>query len=107
MSRSIASSACRFATSRKIEATAGARPHADANDDQIGLERAAAFQCHALAVDGAHRVLEMEDDAVFAMEGAHEVAYLGAEDAFHRPFLRRDHMDVDAARAQGGGNLQA
>ena len=78
------------------------RPHADAHDDEIGLERAAALQLHLLAVDGGHRVLEMEDDAVLLVQRAHEVAHRGPQDALHRPLLRRHDMDLDLARAQRG-----
>ena len=52
------------------------RPHADADDHQVGLERAAALERHALAIDGARRVLEVEDDAVLLVQRADEVADL-------------------------------
>ena len=77
------------------------RAHADAGDHEIGLERAAALELHLLAVDGARRVLEVENDAVLLVQRAHEVAHLRTEDALHRPFVRRHHMDFDVAGAQG------
>ena len=50
--RSIARPAC-FGESQ-------ARPHADAGDDEIGVERAAALERDPLAVDRRRRVFEME-----------------------------------------------
>ena len=82
------------------------RAHADAGDHEIRLERAAAFELHLLAVDGARRLLEVEDDAVLLMERAHEVAHLRAEDSLHRPFVRRHHVDLDVAGAQRGRDLE-
>ncbi len=41
------------------------------------------------------------------VEGTHEIAHLGTEDAFHRPFLGRHDVDFQAAGAQRGGDLQA
>ena len=84
-----------------------ARAHADADHDQVGLERAAALQRGALAVDRGDGVAEMEDDAVLLVQRAHEVAELGAEDALHRPRLGRDHMHLDVAGAQRRGDLEA
>ena len=84
-----------------------ARPHADADDDEIGLERAAALQRDALAVDRRDGVLEMEDDAVLLVQRAHEVAELRPEDALQRPLLGRDDMDLELARAQRGRDLEA
>ena len=72
------------------------RPHADADHDQIGLERAAALERRALAVDRGDGVAEMEDDAVLLMQRADEVAHRGSEHALHRPLFRRDDMDLDS-----------
>ena len=84
-----------------------ARPHADADDDEIGLEHAAALQRRALAVDRGHGVPEMKDDAVLLMQRADEIAHLRAQHALHRPLLRRDDMDLDLARAQRRRDLEA
>ncbi len=77
------------------------RPHADADDDEIGGELVAALQRHRLAASmPVDAVLEMEDDAVLLVQRAHEVAELGAEHSFERPLLRRDDVHLDArARA--------
>ena len=83
-----------------------ARPHADADDHEIGLEHAAALQRRALAVDRGHGIAEMEDDAVLLVQRADEVAHLRPEHALHRPLLRRHDMDLDVARAQRGRDLE-
>ena len=82
------------------------RPHADADDHEIGLQHAAALERHALAVDRGHGIAEMEDDAVLFVQRAHEVAHLGPEHALHRPLLRRHDMDLDIARAQRRRDLE-
>ena len=84
-----------------------ARPHADADDDEIGLQHAAALQRRALAVDRGHGVAEMKDDAVLLMQGADEIAHLRPQHALHRPRLRRHDMDLDLARAQRRRDLKA
>ena len=83
-----------------------ARPHADADHDQIGLQRAAALQRGALALDRGDGVAEMEDHAVLLMQRAHEVAHLRAEDTLHRPLLGRHDMNLDVAGAQRRRGLQ-
>jgi hypothetical protein len=49
----------------------------------------------------------MEDDPVLFVQRADEVTHLRAENSFHRPPIRRDHMDFDAPRAQGGSDLES
>ena len=41
-----------------------ARPHADADDDEVGRQRLSSFQPDVLPFDGGDRLFEMEDDAV-------------------------------------------
>ena len=41
------------------------------------------------------------------VQRAHEVTHLRPENAFHRPLLRRHHMDFDVAGAKRGGGLQS
>ncbi len=83
------------------------RSHADAGDNEIRRQRAAAAEFHRAAVDAARGVLEMEYDAILLMEGADEVAHLRTQDPLHGPFVRRHDMNFDIARAQGRGNFQA
>src|SRR5580693_8074111 len=83
-----------------------AGPHADPDDHQIGLDRAAAFERGALAVDRRCGVLEMKNHAVLFMQGAHEIAELRTEDALHRPGFRRHDMNLDIAGAQRRRDLK-
>ena len=77
-----------------------ARAHADADHHDIGLDRAAAFQRRAFAVDRGDGVAEMKDDAMLLMQGADEVAHLRPEHALHRPLLQPDDVDLDISGAQ-------
>jgi hypothetical protein len=49
----------------------------------------------------------VEDDAVRLVQTAHEVAHLGAQDAFHGALVRRDDMHLEAAFAQRGGDFES
>src|SRR5262245_24465152 len=80
--------------------------HPDAYNHQIGVERATALQCDGLAVDGARRVLEVEDHAVLLMECTHEIPHLRTQDALHRALLGGDDMDLDLAGAQRGSDFE-
>src|SRR5258706_3427191 len=79
----------------------GSWAYADADDDEIRLQLGAALELDPFAVDGAGRILQMEDHAVLFVQRAYEVAHLWTHDPFHRPFLRRDDMGFDAARPKG------
>ena len=83
------------------------RPHADAQDDEVGLERRAVAQRHGASVDARDGSAQMEDDAVLLVELPDEPADLRPHDALERLVLRRDDMDVDAARAQRRRDLEA
>ena len=83
-----------------------AGPHADPDDHQIGLDRAAAFERGALAVDRRCGVLEMKNHAVLFMQPADEIAELRPEDALHRPGFRSHDMNLDVARAQRRRDLK-
>ena len=76
------------------------RPHADADDHEIGFERAAALERDAAAVERRDGFAEMEDDAMLFVQRANEVAELRPEHALHRPRFRRHDMDLDIAGAQ-------
>ena len=68
---------------------------------------ASAFERHAFAVHAARRLAQMEDDAVLLVERLHEAAELRPQNFLHRPFFRRDDMDLDVARAQRGRDFEA
>src|SRR6185437_149733 len=84
-----------------------ARAHAYADDDQIGVERAAGLERDVVGANGGDAVLEMKFDAVLFVQRADEVAELRPEHAFERTLFRRDHMHLDVAGAQGGSRLEA
>ena len=73
--------------------------HADTGDHEVRLKRATAFQLHLLRVDGTRRVLEVENDAMLLVEGAHEIAHMRTQNALHRPFVWSDDVDFDPAGA--------
>ena len=83
-----------------------ARAHADADHHDIGLDRAAAFQHRAFAVDRGDGVAEMKDDAMLLMQGADEVAHLRPQHALHRPLLQADDVDLDISGAQRRRGLE-
>src|SRR3569832_115548 len=49
----------------------------------------------------------MKDDAVLLVQRAHEIAKLRSKHLFQRSLLRRDHMHLDLAGAQRGGDFQS
>src|SRR6516162_6924398 len=83
-----------------------ARPHPNADDDEVGRQRRAAFELDVLAIDRRRRLLEMEDDAVLLVNRAYEIAKFAPEHAFQRPALWRHDMNLVLARPQRGGNLK-
>src|SRR5262249_56904101 len=64
------------------------RAHADTDDHEVSIERAASAEGDPLVIDVRGRFAEMEDDAMLLVQRAHEIAHLWAEDALHRPFSR-------------------
>ena len=83
-----------------------ARAHAEARHDEVGLDDAPVRQPDLLAVDRARGPLKMEDYAVLFMESANEIGEFGAQNALHRTLFRRDDMDLDIARPQGGRDFE-
>ena len=83
-----------------------ARPHAYTYDHKVGFEHAATFERRTPAIDRDNRIFKMEDDTMLLVERAYKIAHLGSEHAFHWPSFRRDHMDLDIARAQCGRDLK-
>src|SRR3954462_691141 len=77
-----------------------ARFYANTDHDEVGFERASALEADLAAVDRRHAILQMKDDVMLLVEGTHEVAHVGPQDALHRPLLGRDHMHLDATLAQ-------
>src|SRR5947207_5898720 len=59
-----------------------------------------------MRVDRSRRVLKVKNHAVLFVQIAHELTHLRSQYAFHRPLLRRDDMNVDAARTQRRGDLE-
>ena len=82
------------------------RPHADADDDQVGREPFSALQGDASTVDRHRRRAKMEDDPVFFMEVADETPDLRAEDLLHGTGLPSDHAHPDVARAKRRRHLE-
>jgi hypothetical protein len=58
-------------------------------------------------VDGRYDILRMKHDAPLLMKAPHELTDLRTEDSFHRPLLRCDDMNVDAARPKGRRDFEA
>src|SRR5262249_3988038 len=65
-----------------------ARAHAYSDHHEIGFERAAALERHALAFDRGKGILEMEFDAMLFVQRTDEIAELRPEYAFERTLLR-------------------
>ena len=80
---------------RKLET----RSHAKPGDNQIGLEDGPPLERYALALDPLAVFTQMEDDAVLLVNRAHEAAEVRAQNSLHRPLFRRNHMDLEIARA--------
>ena len=83
------------------------RTDADAHHDEVGVDRSAAAQANRAAIDRRHRLPEVEHDAVRFVKPLHEASELDAHDPLERHRIRRDHVDVDAARPQRGRDLEA
>ena len=78
----------------------GARAHAQARDDEIGLKDASARKPYLSSFQSARRVPKMEDDAMLLMQSANEIAHLGPQNALHRTFFRRHDVDFDVPGAE-------
>src|SRR5262249_11907430 len=83
------------------------RPNPNADDDKVGRQCRAVFELDVPTIDRCRRLLEMEYDAVLLVNRAYEIAKFAPEHAFQRPALRRHDMNLDLARPQRGGNLEA
>ena len=86
-----------------------ARGDADAGHDQVAVDRVAVPGADALDAAGALQrsdvLAEPERDAVLDVQVAVDGADLVAEDLRQRQLVGRDHRDVDAGLAGGGGDL--
>src|SRR5262249_17766797 len=71
------------------------------------IKPGAALECRLLFLNCADGVFEMEYHAVLLVQRSDEVAELSPEHPLERPFLRRNHVHVDVARAQGGRGLES
>ena len=83
-----------------------ARPHADSDYDEIGVDRNAVVEPNPSGFDGAHRVAEMEHDAMTLVQLPYEIAELRPQYALHRPRFGCHDMDLDLAMTQRGGRLK-
>jgi hypothetical protein len=83
-----------------------ARPHANADDHEIGRQGTAAAEVHLPAVDAGCGFLQMEYGAMLFVQGANEVAHLRAQDTLHGALFRGHHMDIYIARSKSRGNLE-
>ena len=71
----------------------------------VNVPPPSSFTCRA--VNAARLVLQVEDDAVFLMQAADEVAHLRAKYPLHRPLVRRHDMNFDVTGAKRCRNLEA
>ena len=74
------------------------RPHADADDDKVGVELFPALQGDAVPIERSGCGTEVEDDAVLLVDLAHEVADFPAEHVFHRACFGCDDMHLEPPR---------
>src|SRR6516162_1777155 len=51
-----------------------ARPHADPDHDELGIERGAVVEPDPASLDRGERAAEMKDDAMRLVQGAHEIS---------------------------------
>ncbi|OLE78431.1 MAG: hypothetical protein AUF76_19130 [Acidobacteria bacterium 13_1_20CM_2_65_9] len=84
-----------------------ARPDADTDHDEIGLEPRSVVEHDGIAFDPLRRVAEMEHDAVFLMECADEAAKVLAEHAPEWNLLGRHDVHVKVPRPQRCRDLES
>ena len=70
-------------------------PHADPDDDEVGLKAFSAFQHHALLVYRGRCRAEVECHAMILMELAQEIADLRPQHFLHQDRLGPNHVDFD------------
>ena len=76
------------------------RPHADADDDKVGVELFPALQGDAVPIERSGCGTEVEDDAVLLVDLAHEVADFASEHALHRVHFGGDDVNLEPPRPQ-------
>src|SRR5206468_764927 len=76
-----------------------ARPHSDAEHDEIRRELRIVVENHGVLLDTRWFASEMEHDAFLFMQGLDERAELGAEDTLERERLGSDDVHLDIAGA--------
>src|SRR5438132_223224 len=91
-----------FHCDARIGGQRDARLHASANDDKIGIDRAAVAQRNRPGGYPFGRGAQMENDAVLFMQRTDECAEFRTDDCSKRIGLRRDNVDRDAALAKRG-----
>ena len=84
------------------------RPHADADDHEVGAEPLAICERDGIAGDRFGRLSEVEDDAMLLMQGLDELPEITAHDPLEGNGLGCNNMNgqVRMARPQRGGNLE-
>src|SRR6516162_6477229 len=83
-----------------------ARPYADPDHDELGIERGAVVEPDPVGLDRGERAAEMKDDTMRLVQGAHEIAERRSEHPLHRPRLGCNDMDLNLAVPQGGGRFE-
>ena len=83
------------------------RPHADPDDDEVGLKAFSAFQRHALLIYCGRGRAEMERHAMILMELAEEIPDVRSQHFLHQDRLGPDHVDFDISRTKRCRDFQA
>ena len=91
--------ACPFGESNR-------RSHADAKDDEVGIQRCAIGQRHHPSLNATDGSSQMKHDAVLLVQSPYEASDFRPHNALQRLAFRRDDMDLDSARTQRRGDLQ-
>ena len=90
---------------------AGARRHADADHDDVGVDHRAVGQAHPLhpvaALERLDADAEADVDAVVAVQVGGQRPQVGAQDPLQGHGQGLDHGDLEAPLAAGGGHLGA
>src|SRR5512143_39244 len=68
--------------------------NADAYNHQLGFDRATFLQADVFFVDSSGFVFQVKDNAMLLMKGADKVTHFRAENALHRPPIRRHDVNL-------------
>jgi hypothetical protein len=81
--------------------------HADAHDDDVGIQPRRVVENHLLLVDGYGFAAEMEDDTMCLMFLPHEVAEVGSKHTFQRSRARGHDVNLKTPLDKRSCNLKA